>query len=94
MSVNNPHKLPNGMNEHNSTYEAFLNGSVALSIICGFALVALCAFRFMDSWNVFVGFAGIIVGSLATLIDWRAGANWKLAGGALVLYGLFVATNL
>jgi hypothetical protein len=94
MSVNNPHKLPNGMNEHNSTYEGFLNGSIALSIICGFALVALCAFRFMHSLNVLVGFAGIIVGALATFIDWRTGANWKLAGGALVLYGLFVATNL
>jgi hypothetical protein len=94
MSVNNPHRVPNGMDEHNSTYEGFLNGSVALSIICCFALVALCAFRFMDSGNVLVGFAGIIAGIVVTLIDWRAGANWKVAGAVLVLYGIFVAASL
>ncbi len=93
MSVNNPHKLPNGMDEHNSTYEGFLSGSMILSLICGYTLVALCAFRFMDNWNVFVGFAGIIIGAIATLIDWRVGAGWKLSGGLLALYGLFVAAN-
>jgi hypothetical protein len=94
MSVNNPHQLPNGMNEHNSTYEGFLSGSAILSLISCYVLVALVAFRFMDNWNVLVGFAGIIVGIIATLIDWRAGAGWKLSGAVLVLFGLFVAINL
>jgi hypothetical protein len=94
MASQNPHQLPNGMNDHRATYDGFLNGSVALSLICGFVLVALVAFRFMDSWNVFTGFAGIIVGILSTLIGWRAGANWMVPGVLLVLFGLGVAVNL
>ncbi len=90
----NPHHEPHGMDEHSSTYEGFLTGSIVLSLICGFVLVALVAFRFMDSWNVFVGMSGIIVGSLATLIDARTGGRWLLSGGLLVLFGLFVAINL
>jgi hypothetical protein len=48
----------------------------------------------MDSLNVFTGFAGIIIGLIATLIDVRTGGKWTLSGVLLVLYGLFVAINL
>ncbi len=94
MADHSPSHTPRGFQDHKETYEGFLTGSVALSIICGFVLVALCAFRFMDSLNVFTGFAGLILGILATLIDVRAGGKWYLSGGLLVIYGLFVATNL
>lgn len=94
MASHGPSHEPRGFADHKDTYAGFLNGSVALSIISGFVLVALCAFRFMDSWNVFVGFAGLIIGILATLIDLRTGAKWTLSGVLLVLYGLFVAINL
>jgi hypothetical protein len=95
MADHTPSHTPRGFQDHKDTYEGFLTGSVAISIICGFVLVALCAFRFMDSWNVFVGFAGIILGILATVIDWRAGGgSWYVSGALLVLYGLFVAINL
>ncbi len=90
----NPHHMPHGMDEHVNTYEGFLKGSVALAIICGFILVALCAFRFMDSLNVLTGFAGIILGIIAVLIDVKATGKWFLSGGLLVLFGLFVAINL
>jgi hypothetical protein len=90
----NPHHLQRGMDEHVNTYEGFLKGSVALSLICGFILVALCAFRFMDSLNVFTGFVGIILGVIAVLIDVKATGKWYLSGGLLVLFGLFVAINL
>jgi hypothetical protein len=90
----NPHQQPHGMDEHNNTYEAFLTGSVALSLICGYVVVALVAFRFMDFLNVFTGFAGLAVGILAALIDSRIGGKWYLTGGLLVLFGLFVAINL
>jgi hypothetical protein len=90
----NPHRQTNGMEPHNSTYEGFLTGSIALSIICGFVLVAMVAARFMETWNVFTAFGGIILGILATLIDIRANGRWYLSGGLLVLYGLFVAINL
>ncbi len=90
----NPHKQPQGMDEHKSSYEGFLTGSILLSLICGFVLVALVAFRFMDNWNVFIGFAGLIAGIVATMIDVRTGGRWILSGGLLVLFGLFVAINL
>jgi hypothetical protein len=83
-----------GMEEHTSTYEAFIKGSVALSIICGFVLVALCSFAFAATLNVFTGFAGLIVGVIAVLIDARTGGKWLLSLGALVLFGLITAVNV
>jgi hypothetical protein len=84
----------NGMEEHRSTYDAFIKGSVALSIICGFVLVALCSFAFAQTLNVFTGFAGLIVGIVAVLIDARRGGKWLLSLGALVLFGLITAVNV
>jgi hypothetical protein len=94
MAHDGPTYVSKGFEDHKNTYEGFIKGSVALSLICGYVLVALCAFRFMDSLNVFTGFAGLIVGILATLIDLKAGGKWYLPGGLLVLFGLIVAINL
>ena len=66
-----------GLEEHQRTYEGFIKGSVALTLLCLFLLVALVAFRF--------------IGTIAVLIDFRAGSKWYLSGGLLVLYGLFIA---
>lgn len=85
---------PRGFQDHKETYQGFLTGSVALTMVCMFVLVALCAFRFMGNWNVFTGFAGIILGIIATLIDVRSGGKWYVSGGLLVLFGLFVAANI
>lgn len=94
MADHSPTHTPRGLQDHKETYEGFLTGSVALGMICGFVLVALVAFRFMDFLNVLTGFGGLILGIFATLIDARAGGKWYLSGGLLVLYGLFVAINL
>ncbi len=94
MADHAPSHEPRGFQDHKETYEGFLTGSVALGIICGFVLVALVAFAFMDYLNVFTGFAGLILGVLATLIDIRAGGRWYLSGGLLVLFALVVAINL
>ena len=80
-----------GMEEHRSTYEGFIKGSVALTLICLFILVALVAFRFVGTGNVLLGFAGLILGLLAVLIDARAGNKWYLSGGLLVIFGLITA---
>jgi uncharacterized membrane protein len=90
----NPHHQPNGMEEHRSTYGAFVTGSIVLSIICCYVLVALVAFRFMNTGNVITGFGGILLGVLATLIDVRATGKYYLSVGLLVLFGLFVAMNI
>lgn len=82
------------MEAHRNTYDGFIKGSVALSIICGFVLVALCSFAFAHTLNVFTGFAGLIVGTVAVLIDARTGGKWYLSVGLLVLFGLITAVNV
>jgi hypothetical protein len=94
MAGHAPSHEPRGFEDHKDTYNGFLTGSIALGLVCFYVLVALVAFRFMDNWNVFVGFAGLIMGIIATLIDLKASGKWYLSGGLLVLFGLFVAINL
>jgi uncharacterized membrane protein len=77
--------------EHAKTYEGFIKGSVALTILALDVLVALAAFAFISSGNVLIGFGGIIIGLLTLLIDLRAGNNWYLSVGWLILFGLFTA---
>lgn len=80
-----------GFDEHQSTYSAFVKGSVALTLLCLYVLVALAAFAFVSSGNVLLGFAGLILGMIAILIDARAGNKWYLSGGLLVIFGLVTA---
>lgn len=77
--------------DHKSTYEGFLKGSVGLALLCFYVLVALVCFRFSPTLNVFFGFAGLIVGAISVAIDARTGGRWFLSGGILVLFGLLVA---
>jgi hypothetical protein len=94
MADHTPAHTPRGLADHKDTYNGFLLGSVALTMICLFVMVALVAFRFMDSWNVLTGFAGIFAGLLAVAIDLRSGGKWYVSGGLLLLFGLFVAANV
>lgn len=80
-----------GFDEHRSTYDAFIKGSVALTIVCLYILVALVAFAFVNSGNLLLGFGGLILGMIAVLIDARSGGKWYLSGGLLVIYGLITA---
>ena len=83
-----------GMDEHTRTYEGFIKGSVALSLICGFVLVALVSFAFVETYNVLLGFAGLILGIIVVLIDARTGGRWLLSLGALVVFGLITAIKV
>jgi hypothetical protein len=94
MADHSPAHKPRGFQDHKETYEGFLKGSMAVTIICGFILVALCAFAFMASLNVVTGFAGIVIGLIAVLVDLRTGAKWYVSGALLVLFGVFVAANV
>ena len=85
---------PHGFDEHQSTYDGFIKGSVALTIYCLFILVALVAFAFVNSGNLLLGFGGLILGMIAVLIDARTGGKWYLSGGLLVIYGLVTAVAL
>lgn len=88
------HNRVTGDDEHTRTYEGFLIGSVALTILCLFIVVSLVMFRFGHFGSVFFGFAGLIAGCVAVLIDVRTGAKWYLSTGLLVLFGLFTAFSV
>jgi len=51
-------------------------------------------FRFAHTLNVFSGFAGLILGIMAVLIDVRTGGRWFLSLGVLVVFGLISAVNV
>lgn len=82
---------PHGFDEHRSTYDAFIKGSIVLTIVCLFILVALVAFAFVNSGNVLLGFGGLILGMIAVMIDMRSNGKWYLSGGLLVIFGLITA---
>jgi hypothetical protein len=82
------------MESHRSTYEGFVKGGIALSIIVFFVLVALVSFRFGHVLSNFLGFAGIAAGIIVVAIDARAGNRWYLSLVVLVLYGLLTAINI
>jgi Bacterial aa3 type cytochrome c oxidase subunit IV len=76
---------------HRATYEGFIKGSVILTLLSFYVLVALVAFRFAASGNVLLGFAGLIFGVIAILIDARASGKWYLSGGLLAIFALVTA---
>ena len=91
----NPHHAANGMDAHKADYKGFLDFSVAGSIICLYIVVALLAFRFISNpLNLLVGFGGLIIGIIASLLALRLGGKWLVAVVPLVLMGLFVAANV
>ena len=77
--------------EAHRTYAGFIKGAVALTIFCLYVLVALCAFAFIDKGNVLIGFAGLIIGAIALIVDLRASNNWYISVGWLVIFGLLTA---
>jgi hypothetical protein len=84
-----------GFEAHAKTYDGFIKGSIAGTILCLYVLVALVAFAFIaSSTNLIVGFGGLIIGSLALIIELRIGGNWKLSVGGLVIFGLLTAVLL
>lgn len=82
------------MSEHLRTYDAFLKGSVALTLGVLFILVALAAAAFAKSFGVLICWAAIIIGLLAVTIDTVRGAGWSLSVGALVIFALLAAVNI
>ncbi|MCA3555016.1 aa3-type cytochrome c oxidase subunit IV [Aestuariivirga sp.] len=80
--------------EAHRTYAGFIKGTVALTIFCLYVLVALCAFAFIDKGNVLTGFAGLIIGAIALIVDLRASNNWYISVGGLVIFGLLTAVMI
>ena len=74
-----------------ATYSGFIKGSVAVTIFCLYVVVALSAFAFIERGNVLIGFAGLIIGAIALIVDLRASNNWYISVGWLVIFGLLTA---
>jgi len=84
-----------GMDEHRATYEAFIKGTIALTLLSAYTVVALCEFGFGTSMTFLIGFGGLIVGLIAVIIDARAkSSKWLLSTGLLIAYGLLVAIHI
>ena len=83
---------PSGSTDHAATYKGFIKYSVALCIACFIILTSLCLFAFGPVGSIFYGFAGLIIGAIALIIDIRMGSgNWLLSGGVAALFALFAA---
>ncbi len=87
---NHQHQLT----DHRETYEGFVKGAIVLTLVSFLILVALVSFRFGETLNVFIGFAGLIIGFIAVAIDTRTNSRWFLSIGVLVVFGLITAINV
>jgi uncharacterized integral membrane protein len=89
------HSHSQDVEAHRTTYDGFIKGSIALTLVCLFVLVALVSFAFGHAWSVFLGLAGLAAGIVGTLIDVKAGSGkWRLSLVLLVLFALITAINV
>jgi hypothetical protein len=79
---------------HAATYEFFLRIMVAGIIHVFFVMVALVSFAFGHSASVFLGFAGLILGTLSVLIDFRSRSRYFMSLGLLAIFALITAINV
>jgi hypothetical protein len=79
---------------HAATYEFFVRIMVAGIIHVFFVMVALVSFAFGHNAAVFIGFAGLIIGTIAVLIDFRSQSRYFLSLGLLALFALITAINV
>jgi hypothetical protein len=88
------HNANTDTGSHAGTYAAFVKFSTAAIIHVFYVLVALVSFAFGHSAEVFLGFAGLFLGTLAILIDIRGGSRFFLSGGLLIVFALITAVNV
>jgi hypothetical protein len=95
MADHAPSPEPRGFEDHKATYEGFLQFSTAGALVCLFVVVALVGFRFVNNpLNIFMGFGGILVGLISSLLALRMGGKWMIPTVLLILNILFVAANV
>jgi hypothetical protein len=89
------HARQHDVEEHLRSYRAFLKGVVVVIIASAFTLVALSAFAFGQTMSIPLGWAGLIFGALAIIIDLRSETNsWRLSIITLIVFGLLTAINV
>jgi hypothetical protein len=83
------------LEDHERSYRSFLKGMVVAIIAGAFTLVALVAFAFGQTLSVLLGWAVLVFGLLAILIDLRSETrSWRLSLGTLLIFGLLTAINV
>jgi hypothetical protein len=83
------------LEEHLRSYRAFLKGVVVVIIASAFTLVALSAFAFGQTMSILLGWAGLVFGALAIIVDLRSETNsWRLSIITLTVFGLLTAINV
>jgi hypothetical protein len=89
------HARQHDVEEHQRSYRSFLKGVVVAIIAAAFTLVALSAFAFGQSMSILLGWAGLVFGALAILIDLRSDSkSWRLSLVTLLIFGLLTAINV
>ena len=89
------HARQHDLEEHQRSYRAFLKGVVVTIIAAAYTLVALTAFAFGQRLSILLGWAGLIFGLLAILIDLRSDSkSWRLSLITLLVFGLLTAINV
>lgn len=86
---------PHEMEEHLQTYRGFLKATIVIIFVSCLTLVALSAFAFGKTLPILLGWATLIFGILAVLIDARSGSKtWRLSLVTLVAFGLITAASV
>ncbi|HEY7748807.1 MAG TPA: hypothetical protein VH933_09035 [Aestuariivirgaceae bacterium] len=81
--------------EHQASYRSFVRGAIVVVLASAFTLVALCAFAFGKSLSILLGWAVLVFGLVAILIDLKSGAKaWMVSLVTLALFGLLTAINV
>ena len=89
------HARQHDLEEHLRSYRAFLKGVVVVIIASAFTLVALSTFAFGQTMSILLGWAGLVFGALAIIIDLRSETkSWRLSLITLVVFGLLTAINV
>jgi hypothetical protein len=85
----------NDIEEHLQSYRGFLKGAIVIVMASAFTLVSLCAFAFGNSLAILLGWAVLLFGAAAIVIDLRSGSTtWRLTLGTLAFFGLLTAINV
>jgi len=94
--TNAPSDAPlNDIEEHLQSYRGFLKGVILFLLAGAFTLVTLCAFAFGHTLPLLLGWAILVLGFIAILIDLRSGTRtWRLSLITLVLLGVITAANV
>jgi hypothetical protein len=83
------------MAEHYRTYTAFRASVVAHILGAAFVLMALVTFAFGNTLATVLGWATIVIGGAAILIDlWVGNKNWMFSLIALAGFGLITAAGV